>query len=99
MNKQKRIAHINQKGISLETLIADTLVYLNDPACDPINAKFRLSTITRLSDEYSGLSDELATLKSDHPRLNAFREINTNYYDLVRFHDSFMLVKKGPPFT
>ena len=81
--KQKRIAHINQKGISLETLIADTIVYLYDPACDPINVKLRLSTITRLFDEYSGLNDELATLKSDHPRLEALRVINTSYYELA----------------
>ena len=80
MTKQKRI---NQKGISLETLITDTIVYLDDPACDPINAKLRLSTITRLFDEYSGLNDELATLNSDHPRLEAFRVINSNYYELA----------------
>ncbi|XP_058801393.1 uncharacterized protein LOC131670068 [Phymastichus coffea] len=81
--KDKRIAHIVQKGKTVERQIQALRDFLAGDSPDPTNAKLRSTNLSSLFNEYSRNIDELANLQSDHPQIAALPEVENNYYQVV----------------
>ncbi|XP_033229041.1 uncharacterized protein LOC117180660 [Belonocnema kinseyi] len=81
--QKTRVAYIEKKGKSLEEQIEKLDQFLKASSVDPINAKLRLDSLTTLYTSYVKYNDELSSLKFDHPRLDAFDDIQTCYFNVA----------------
>ncbi|OXU28607.1 hypothetical protein TSAR_005926 [Trichomalopsis sarcophagae] len=69
-------------GKTLKKQVETLKTYLAKPDADPINANLRLTNITALYKDCIRYNEELESIESDNPHINAFSEIESKYYDL-----------------
>ena len=81
-DKERRIAYIVQKKISLKRAIDKVRDYLKTSSPDFVGAQFRLDRVNTLFTEYGRYNDELMRLDSKHPDLELFDEIELEYFDV-----------------
>lgn len=83
MADQDRIIFLEQKLRTLKTHIDSLTSYLNSPLLNPVNANFRLTTLSNLFHECLEYQDELTSLSPEHALLLECPTIENNYYDLA----------------
>ena len=95
--QQKRVAYIEKKAKSLEEQIEKLDQFLETSSVDPINAKLRLDSLSTLYPNYVKYNDELSSLQFDHPRLDAFDDIQTLYFHVATAVTKLQKFKSAAP--